>query len=107
MTVTTFLDRFDALAQDAAGPKSKEARALLVQRGLTPAVVDAARTLLERLGTIEPVDAPPDREESSAQFEEAERALWAWYLEWSQVARVAVRDRRSLRALGERTLGSR
>jgi hypothetical protein len=26
--------------------------------------------------------------------------LWGWYLEWSAIARVAVRDRRLLRALG-------
>lgn len=30
----------------------------------------------------------------------AEEDLWSWYLEWSGIARVAIRDRRMLRALG-------
>jgi hypothetical protein len=100
VTVGTFLDRFDALDQDSAGPRSKDARALLARRGLSPAVLDAARRVLEQLGSIESVEPLAEPEESAAHFEQAEAALWAWYLEWSRVARVAIRDRRSLRALG-------
>jgi hypothetical protein len=34
------------------------------------------------------------------QREQAERALWDWYLEWGGIARVCITDRRLLRALG-------
>lgn len=31
---------------------------------------------------------------------EAEEKLWAWYLEWSTIARTAITDRRLLKMLG-------
>ena len=35
----------------------------------------------------------------------AEAHLWAWYLEWSGIARATVKDRRVLAALGLRPRG--
>jgi hypothetical protein len=39
-------------------------------------------------------------EQRRAALARAEAAVWAWYLEWSQIARVAVTQRASLRELG-------
>ena len=39
-------------------------------------------------------------EEPAETVEDAEKRLWSWYLEWSVIARAAIRDRRLLRSLG-------
>jgi hypothetical protein len=103
ITVSTFLERIEGLAkpkeEGGLGREGRAARELLVKRGLTAAVIAEARDIIEKIGTIEP-------EEEAARFvpseedEAAERKLWAWYLEWSRIARVAITDRRLLRQLG-------
>jgi hypothetical protein len=35
-----------------------------------------------------------------AAQEAAEKAMWSWYLEWGEIARVAVTDRKLRRELG-------
>lgn len=88
------------VAEGGLGEEGRAARALLAKRGLTDAVVARARELLEQLRT--PEEAPAvdvealDREVRA----KAEHAMWQWYLEWSGIARIAIRDRRALRALG-------
>lgn len=104
ISVSTFLERIASLpnAKDEGGlgREGRAARDLLTKRGLTDAVIAEATALIDRIGTIEPEDSgayiPSDEDE------EAERKLWAWYLEWSRIARVAITDRRLLRQLGFR-----
>ncbi|MCA9710767.1 MAG: hypothetical protein KDK70_33305 [Myxococcales bacterium] len=103
ISVSTLLDRLAALTDPEAGygPDGEDARALLERRGLTPAVVAEAEELLERVGSLEapPVELP-DLEEENARLAAAEEAMWAWYLEWSEIARSAIKDRSLLRRLG-------
>ncbi len=50
------------------------------------------------------MDGPlPDLEKIEAEeasFDKAERELWAWYLEWSAIARNAIKQRSLLKKLG-------
>ncbi|GAB5543295.1 MAG: hypothetical protein SangKO_030550 [Sandaracinaceae bacterium] len=103
ISVGTFLERLEALPRAAAadgglGEDGESARELLARRGLTEEVVAEARSLLERVGSIEPPEEPEP--EDHAADEAAEQELWTWYLEWSAIARVAISDRRLLRSLG-------
>jgi hypothetical protein len=102
VSVGTFLERYDELADPngrygAEGPKAKE---LLQTRGLTAEVLDEARLLLEALARVAPSKTPPSADELKTDLARAEEQLWAWYLEWSQVARTAIRQRVLLRQLG-------
>ena len=99
--VSTFLERLAQMeaGADACGPDAAAARALLAQRGLTAERIDEAKALIEKLGTITEIVEPPVTVEEQRT---AERKMWAWYLEWSGIARVAIRDRRLLRVLGFR-----
>jgi hypothetical protein len=103
--IGTFLDRIDGLTKKKTdggyGPGGKEAMKLLETRALTKATVGEAKELLARLGAI--VAPTPDDKKAKAQeakFADAEAALWAWYLEWSEIARIAIKDRKLLRQLG-------
>lgn len=103
ITVQTYVDRYDELtAPDSKyGPEGAKARDLLTARGVTPAVVDEARNLLAQLTKVAPVQiAQSSVAEQEAELEKAEEALWAWYLEWSKVARVAIKQRGLLHQLG-------
>lgn len=40
------------------------------------------------------------QQQQSAAVADAEQKLWAWYLEWSRIARAVITDRRDLRQLG-------
>jgi hypothetical protein len=103
VTVRTYVDRYDELtAPDSKyGPEGAKARDALTARGVTPAVVDEARNLLAQLTKVA---APPEVQssiaEQEADLEKAQAALWAWYLEWSKVARVAIKQRALLHELG-------
>lgn len=57
--------------------------------------------MLEKVTTVAdaPVAPAPTAQELSAREADAE-AMWAYYLEWSAIARVAIKDRAVLRALG-------
>ena len=72
------------------------------RRGLTDEELAAARALLARVqrgpSSSEPVVDPEARATAEAH-------LWAWYLEWSGIARATVKDRRVLAALGLRPRG--
>jgi hypothetical protein len=98
ISVHALVSRYDAL--DDIGAQGTEAKELLKKRGLTPAVVDEARALLDSLGKIERVAPTPSAEQMKVELNRAEAALWNWYLEWSQVARVAIKQRVLLRQLG-------
>ena len=96
--VGEFLDRVAALSQGSpASLPSKAAYDLLVLRGLDEQIVDSARASIAESQQAAPRPAVlPDARKQSA----VEDALWAWYLEWSALARIAIKDRRVLRALG-------
>ncbi|MBX3215701.1 MAG: hypothetical protein KF850_26925, partial [Labilithrix sp.] len=90
VSVRTFLERFDQMAAGAGayGAEGAQAKALLETRGLMPSVLNQARGLLETIGKIATVDAVMAAQDPKA-LEKAESDLWAWYLEWSQIARIA------------------
>jgi hypothetical protein len=102
ISVRTFTDRYDELAagNEKYGAEGKKAHELLTARGLTPAVVGEGKALLTSLTQIAPPGTPVSLEEQEAELERAEAALWAWYLEWGQIARVAVKQRVLLKQLG-------
>ncbi len=99
LTVSTFLDRVQALedgTQGTAGLAGRDtALAVLVARGLDADTRAEARALLTALGQLdtsaspEPIDTSKDEDD-----------LWQWYLEWSQVAQSVISERSALRALG-------
>lgn len=100
MTVGTFLKRLremeagtGAFAADGAA-----ARALLSERGLTEKVVAEAEVLIAMIKTTAKVDEALI--ELKAKREKATAHAWNWYLEWSAIARIAVKDRRLLRSMG-------
>ncbi len=103
MVVRTLIERLDGLsrpiAEGGVGALATEVLALLASRGLTAAKLDEARVLVERLGTAEPASSVA-HEPTSAEQDAAERAMWAWYLEWSEIARAVITSRRQLRTLG-------
>jgi len=102
ITVRTFVDRYDELgAGDAKyGAEAKKAQELLISRGVTVAVITEAKDLLSKLSRVaEPAEGvSPDQQE--AELEKAEADMWAWYIEWSKIARIAVKQRALLKQLG-------
>ncbi len=99
LSVSTFLQRLNRLASEPAlKAEGAAARELLLTRGLNAAAIQAASALLEQLGTLAP--AAPAVVPDPAQQAEAEASMWSWYLEWGEIARVAVSERRLLKELG-------
>jgi hypothetical protein len=102
LSVHLFTTRVRQLEQgvDTLGDAAPRARALLAARGLTEDELAFAEGQLARLGNIAtksmPLPDAPTREDQQA----AEDAMWAWYLEWSAVARATIRDGNLLRVLG-------
>jgi len=105
MGVKRLLDRLDALekspARKATRKEDHAALATLAQRGLD--AKERAR-LAERVATAEGVAAPPeddtDREKRAEAHVEALAALRAWFDEWSEIAKVAVKRRDHLILMG-------
>jgi hypothetical protein len=100
VSVRTFVERFDQMASGAGayGAEGTQAKAVLESRGLTQTVLNEARGLLETVGKIATIN--PATVQDPKVLEKAENDLWAWYLEWSQIARVAVTQRVLLRQMG-------
>jgi hypothetical protein len=97
-TVQLFLTRYDELGDEAKyGPEGGKARDLLTTRGLTPNVISEARAMMEALTS--PIE-PGKGELSSQDAAKDEEKLWAWYLDWSRVARIAITNRGLLHMLG-------
>jgi hypothetical protein len=110
VSVQTMVVRLDEMenSEGIYGAEGPKARKLLESRGLTPAVVNEARTTLATLPDETPqANDMLSLEEEAAQNQAAEEAAWKWYREWSPVARVAVKNRTLLRQMGflERTRG--
>ncbi len=103
LSVTTFLERLAQLTDPKSGygAEGEQAKKLLESRGLNDATLGQARVLLEGLGKSQPSAEPlPSIEDEKLEITKAEEALWAWYLEWSEVTRAVLKDRRLLRELG-------
>lgn len=105
ITVGTFLKRLREMeaGEGAYAEHGPEARALLTARGLTESVAAEAEELLATLKTMVKFDEAQlvtTAENAKAEHAKAVAHLWAWYLEWSAIARVAVKDRRLLRSMG-------
>jgi hypothetical protein len=105
LSVGTFVERWERMDKaekdDGLGTAGKDAKKLLHARGLTPKTINAAKALLTKQGQV---DGPlPDLEKGADEetaFEAGEKALWAWYLEWSKIARTTIKQRSLLRQLG-------
>lgn len=108
LSVTGFLSRFEGLAKSkkdgGLASVGLAAKKLLEKRGLTPNVIAEAKELLAQIQEPARIDLPfpgdAESEAEAAQFAKAEAELWAWYLEWSVIARRTVKDRNLLRQLG-------
>jgi hypothetical protein len=99
ISVAAFVERLEELAKadSSYGPDAAAARVLLERRGLTTERLAEGRSLVNE---ITDVPAAPVQEVSAAKQKAAEDAMWRWYLEWSQIARASITDRRALRAMG-------
>lgn len=103
--ITTLLARLAALTGEGSTEEEQAAAALLVVRGLTPDRVEQAEKLLKRLSTIEEFDDEEDGDTAADESEQAadsatEAAMWAFYKEWSAIARATIKSRGHLRTLG-------
>ncbi len=98
LSVSTLMDRLDAL-RAATDAESQAAVAKLNTRGVTTAVLDEVRSILASVKTVN-LGPTPTPEEIARQSQENEAAMWAYYLEWSAIARAAIKEKSILRALG-------
>lgn len=96
LNVSIFLGR---LKEIAAGPQGAEVMALLEKRGLSAEVISGAEALLADFTTVQPAPSP-DLASLKKEHEQAVNDLWAWYLEWSTIARTVIQNRRHLKMLG-------
>jgi hypothetical protein len=96
LNVSIFLDRVETTL---SGPQGQEIGSLLTSRGFTREVIDDAQELVAQFKTVRP-EPPNDQEELKKRHEAALEEMWAWYLEWSLIARTVVTNRRHLRMLG-------
>lgn len=96
-SVGVFLERLAGL-EHRKDTEAKAARALLTKRGLNRRFVDQALALLAQIQRIP--EALPEPRDTKEALKAREAALWAWYLEWSAIARVKLNDKNALRALG-------
>lgn len=87
VTVGTLLDRVESLPETEDG---KAAFALLEQRGFDAEVRGAAHALIDKVQSVgEPTLPTVDPDAKAAQKQGLEEA-WAWFREWSTIARTVV-----------------
>jgi hypothetical protein len=102
--VAVLLERLDKMPKDEAdgglGAVGVAARELLSQRGLDAAVVAEARGLVQKLLSVPELSTASARQQEDAAREKAGLDLWAWYLEWSRIARQSITQRALLRKMG-------
>lgn len=96
LNVSIFLER---LQEIASGPRGAEVMALLEKRGLSAEVIAGAESLLAEVTTVQPAPSP-DLASLKKEHEQAVGDVWAWYLEWSTIARTVIQNRRHLKMLG-------
>jgi len=102
VSVGTFIRRYDLMVEGAApyGAEGPAAVAVLAARGIDTATIDKARALLAVMSSLPTSADLAPTEAELADLAEAEKRLWAWYLEWSRIARATVRSRKALREMG-------
>lgn len=106
VSVTTFLDRLDALdggdkSRAATKKKDHAAVAKLAERGITPEARKGMRKLLATALTAPPELAPEATADGNAEARRAAKGeLRQWYAEWSEVAKADLRRRDHLILLG-------
>jgi hypothetical protein len=93
-----FLDRLEKL-QSARDTNSRAALAKLASRGLTSERIAEGRALVDQLKRPA-LPAVPNANQRRSAIKKAEDALWAYYIEWSEIARAVIKDRRLLDVLG-------
>lgn len=100
-TLVARLEQLDSKTglEGEVAAQAEDARKLLADRGLTPEIVNEARGLLDDIARLKTVSIP-DPEAQQLAKKEAEREMWAWYLEWSAIAQRVITNRRHLRELG-------
>jgi hypothetical protein len=102
--VRTFHARLSAIFEPTDETKKlsglDKAGKLLVQRGLTPAVMDEAADLLAQTQTWGAIDDTAQADAAEAERAQAEAKMWAWYKEWSRIFRAEVTQRAVLKELG-------
>ena len=88
----------EAAQGEGAGAKERRAaRRLLEHRGFTDAVLREGERLVALMSQALPGPAPGN---TRHRAREAADALWAWYLEWSSIARTVIKERKLLRQMG-------
>lgn len=98
LAITQYLERIDELREQPGGAA---VRKLLESRGLTEAAIASVRPHLAVLSGEGGWDDEHSREPCERpDYAAAERAAWAWYLDWSGTARATIADGRVLRRLG-------
>jgi hypothetical protein len=95
LRVRVFCDLVSTLQAGARGPAGTAAVQMLQRRGLTDERIAEARVLLDAAQGAAPSNVP-----DPAKQHALDAALWTWYVEWSGLARIAIKERRVLRALG-------
>jgi hypothetical protein len=98
--VTVFLNRLDRLERENDAT-THAALAKLRERGFTAAQREEGKQLLRAAQRFRPPEIP-DPEVRRAAIRQAEAALWAYYVEWSSIARTVIKDERLLELLGFR-----
>ena len=96
VSVQTFTNRIASLEDSG---EEAQARDLLNTRGLTPEVLAEAQQMLDKLNEPKPPKEVDPEALREAQ-DRAEEELWAFYLEWSAIARASITDKRLLRQMG-------
>lgn len=95
LSVSTLVERIDELTTSG----DTAALATLNKHGLGEEALGVARGLLVQVMQPPPVEPPPAA--GAPVFVQAtEDAMWSYYLQWSAIARRAIKDRRQLRELG-------
>jgi hypothetical protein len=99
LSISVLLDRLNGMSQSAEG---QQALALLVARGVTEEVLQEARGIINKLKTFEGTVQPELEAQIRLGQEKVIDAAWAWYREWSQIARTVVQRKDQLKRLGLR-----
>ncbi|PID38357.1 MAG: hypothetical protein CSA24_00185 [Deltaproteobacteria bacterium] len=102
LSVPKLLANIRALEQ-AQDEQSREARYLLEKRGVTDSLLAEVDALLAQASAPNTTPAPISDEDLERQREAREanvERMWAWYLEWSAIARARIQDGRVLYRLG-------
>ncbi len=92
LSVSTLVERIDELTTSG----DTAALATLNKHGVGEETLGVARGLLVQVMQPPPVEPPPAAD-TPVFVQATEDAMWSYYLQWSAIARRAIKDRRQLR----------